>query len=255
MPLLREARLTLLKTCGAIGLDAAALRTRWRRNRLLILGYHGVALDDEDKWDPELYMSAAVLRRRLEMIRESGCHVLALDDAVRLLYDGELPPRSVVLTFDDGNYDFYSRAFPIVEAFGYPVTVYFTTYYAEFNAPVYDAMVRYLLWKGRGGSIPWPEVLNGSDPVVLTEAGRGLVQERLRQLTLQQRLSGRDKDALLGQLAAHLDVDYDGILRRRLLHLMTLSEAASWHSAESTSSCTRTGIESRSTERCRRGSP
>jgi hypothetical protein len=95
-------------------------------------------------------------------------------------------------------------------------------------------MVRYLLWKGRGGSIRWPEVLNGSDPVVLTEAGRGLVQERLRQLTLQRRLSGRDKDALLGQLAAHLDVDYEGILRRHLLHLMTCPRPASWHSAEST---------------------
>jgi len=223
--MLREARLTLLKTFNTLGLDAAALRTRWRRNRLLILGYHGVALDDEDQWDPELYMSVAVLRRRLEMIREAGCHVLALDDAVRLLYDGELPPRSVVLTFDDGNYDFYARAFPIVEAFGYPVTVYLTTYYAEFNAPVYDAMVRYLLWKGRGGAIRWPEALGSSESVALTETGRSLVQERLRQLAREQRLSGRDKDALLAQLAAHLDVDYESILRRRLLHLMTLSEA------------------------------
>ena len=96
--MLRSARLALLRALRALRLDEAALRTRWRGNRLLILGYHGVALDDEHEWDPELYMPAPVLRRRLELIREAGCHVLSLDDAVRRLYEGDLPPRSVVLT-------------------------------------------------------------------------------------------------------------------------------------------------------------
>jgi len=116
---LRAARRALLSSLGALRIDQATLRTRWRRNRLLILGYHGVALDDEHHWDPELYMTAAVLCRRLELIRDAGCRVLPLDDAVRRLYAGDLPPRSVALTFDDGGYDFYARAFPIVEAFGY----------------------------------------------------------------------------------------------------------------------------------------
>lgn len=223
--MLRAARLALLRTVGALGLDEAALRTRWRTNRLLILGYHGVALDDEHQWDPELYMPAPLLRRRLELIREAGCRVLALDDAVRRLYAGDLPPRSVVLTFDDGTHDFYARAFPIVDTFGYPVTVYLTTYYAEFNRPVYDAMVSYLLWKGRERAVRWPEVLGRDDRVRLTADGRRVLAARLRQFAVERGLTGRDKDALLAGLAARLDVDYDDIVRRRLLHLMTLSEA------------------------------
>ena len=222
---LRAARLALLETLGALGLDEVALRTRWRRNRLLILGYHGVALDDEHQWDPTLYMPARVLRRRLQLIHEAGCHVLALDDAVRRLYDGELPPRSVVLTFDDGAYDFYARAFPIVETFGYPVTVYLTTFYAELNRPVYDSMASYLVWKGRGRVLRWPEVLGRHGDVALTDDGRRLVRERLWRYPVEHGLSGRDKDALLARLAARLEVDYDDILRRRLLQLMTLSEA------------------------------
>jgi peptidoglycan/xylan/chitin deacetylase (PgdA/CDA1 family) len=222
---LRAARLTLLKTLGALRLDEGVLRTRWRHNRLLILGYHGIALDDEHHWDSELYMPASMLRRRLELVREAGCHVLALDDAVGRLYRGDLPPRSVVLTFDDGAYDFYAKAFPIVEEFGYPVTVYLTTYYAEFNRPVYDAMASYLLWKGRGRVLRWPEMLGAKGDVALTDDGRSRVKERLRQFPLGQRLSGREKDALLARLAARLDVDYDDILRRRVLHLMTLAEA------------------------------
>ena len=223
--MLRAARLRLLRTLGALGLDEAALRTRWRRNRLLILGYHGVALDDEHHWDPELYMPAPMLRRRLELIREAGCRVLALDDAVRRLYAGDLPPRSVALTFDDGTYDFYARAFPIVEAFGYPVTVYLTTYYAELNRPVYDAMASYLVWRGRGRVLRWPEVLGRHGDVALTDDGRRLVGERLRRFPAEHGLGGRDKDALLAQLAARLGVDYDVILKARLLQLMSMSEA------------------------------
>lgn len=223
--MLRAAKLAILRTAGALGLDEVALRTRWRQNRLLILGYHGIALDDEHRWDPELYMPAPVLRRRLELIRESGCHVLALDDAVRRLYRGDLPPRSVVLTFDDGTYDFYARAFQIVDAFSYPVTVYLTTYYAEFNRPVYDAMASYLLWKGRGRALRWPEVLGRHGDLTLTDDSRSIVGERLRRFPVEQGLSGADKDALLARLAGLLDVDYDDIRHRRLLHLMTLSEA------------------------------
>jgi peptidoglycan/xylan/chitin deacetylase (PgdA/CDA1 family) len=222
---LRAARLALLKTLGALGLDEAALRTRWRGNRLLILGYHGIALDDEHHWDPELYMPAAVLCRRLELIRDARCHVLPLDDAVRRLYAGDLPPRSVALTFDDGSYDFYALALPIVEAFGYPVTVYLTTYYAELERPVYDAMASYLLWKGRGRTLLWPEVLGRPDEIALTEDGRRRVADRLRRFPGEHGLSGRDKDALLVKLAALLEVDYDTILNKRLLQLMTLSEA------------------------------
>jgi len=223
--MLRSARLAFLKTVGALGLDDAALHTRWRRNRLLILGYHGISLDDEHEWDPELYMPAAMLRRRFELIRQAGCNVLALDDAVQQLYARDLPPGSVVLTFDDGTYDFCARAFPIVHAFGFPVTVYLTTYYAELERPVYDAMASYLLWKGRGRVLCWPEVLGRRDDVALTDDGRRLVGERLRRFPLEQGLSGRDKDALLAQLAARLEVDYEDILQRRVLQLMTLSEA------------------------------
>jgi len=225
LTVLRTARRAVLKTFNAVGLGKAVLLTRWRQQRVLILGYHGISLDDEHCWDAELYMPASVLRRRLELIREAGCRVLPLDEAVRRMYAGDLPPRSVVLTFDDGTHDFYARAFPIVESFGYPVTVYFTTYYAEFNRPVYDAMLPYLLWKGRDRVLRWPEVLGSSGEIVLTDDGRRLVKERLARFPLEHGLTGRDKDAMLGRLAALLGVDYDDILRRRLLHLMSLSEA------------------------------
>jgi hypothetical protein len=141
---------------------------------------------------------------------------------------------------------------PRIEASGYPVTVYLTTYYAEFNRPVYDAMVSYLLWKGRERALHWPEVLGPDASVALTADGRRAVGARLRQRAIEQGLSGRDKDAFLAGLAARLGVDYDDILRRRLLHLMTCPRPAGWHDGESICSFTRTGTECRSTKRLSR---
>src|SRR5262249_57633243 len=124
----------------------------------------------------------------------------------------------------DRTYAFCARVFPIVPAFGFPVTVYLTTYYAELECPVYDAMASYLLWKGRGRVLRWPEVLGRLGGIALTDDGRRLAGERLHRFPLEHELSGRDKDTLLAGLAARLDVDYEEILRRRILQLMTLSE-------------------------------
>ncbi len=53
--------------------------------------------------------------------------------------EGNLPPRSVVVTFDDG-YTSTLRAVPILEEFGFPGTVFVVTNFVESGAP--------LSWKG-----------------------------------------------------------------------------------------------------------
>ena len=91
-----------------------------------------------------LYLSPEFFRRRMEALRRAKCSVLRLQDAVPMLYAGTLPPRAVVITFDDGFYDFAARAWPVLREFQYPATVYFTTYYSIRNMPVFDLMRRYL---------------------------------------------------------------------------------------------------------------
>src|SRR5258708_790315 len=146
------------------------LNSSWRQQRLAILCYHGVSLEDEHLWAPELYMEASQLRERFEYLREKRCNVLGLDEAVQRLYQGNLPKRTVAITFDDGTYDFYRLAFPILKELELESTVYLTTYYSEFNRPVFDVMSRYLLWKGRGQTLKFPDVLDS--PIVLNPAGQ-----------------------------------------------------------------------------------
>src|SRR5271157_500696 len=105
--MLRSLKLAVYQAAKRTGYFAAVASSAWRRNRFVILCYHGIALDDEHRWNPYLYITADLLRRRLETLRKFGCNLLPLGEAVERLYKGSLPARSVVLTFDDGFFDFY----------------------------------------------------------------------------------------------------------------------------------------------------
>src|SRR3970040_1656437 len=102
----RRVRRVALSGLRAIGGFDRIADSSWRRNRLLVLCYHGVSLQDEHEWNPELFVTPAFLRRRFEILREKGYSVLPLDEALAHCASGTLPPRSVVITFDDGLSDF-----------------------------------------------------------------------------------------------------------------------------------------------------
>ena len=118
-----------------------------RTQRLLILCYHGFSVEDEHQWNPSLYIDTATFRNRLEMLRSGGYTVLPLGEALRLMYRSELPPRSVVITVDDGTYDFIRFGYPLLREYGFPATLYVSTYYCKFQAPVFDVACAYILWK------------------------------------------------------------------------------------------------------------
>jgi peptidoglycan/xylan/chitin deacetylase (PgdA/CDA1 family) len=196
--------------------------TEWRRRRLLILGYHGIALEDEHLWDGTVYMPPDLFRRRLSILQKTKCAVLPLGTALHRLYEGTLPPRAVTLVFDDGFHDFARVAAPLLAEFGYMATVYVSSYYAEFNRPIFDSMLNYLLWKGSDQSISLSEVFAGQ--VRLDERGRRDVGTRVHAAAFDGILSGRDKDRLLAKIAHALDIDYEHLCRKRLLHMMNARE-------------------------------
>ena len=148
--MLRPVKLSVLHAARALGVFSAAARSRRRSRKLLILCYHGISIDDEHEWAPGLYISVDLFESRLERLRRGGYCVLPLAEAVARLRAGTLPPRSITITFDDGNFDFHQRAWPLLRKYNMPATVYLTTYYCERNLPVFPGVVAYLLWKGRG---------------------------------------------------------------------------------------------------------
>jgi peptidoglycan/xylan/chitin deacetylase (PgdA/CDA1 family) len=218
----KQTTLGTLKTSGVFGIVE---NTRWRQRRLLILAYHGISLDDEHQWDPALYMTPDSFRRRMQLLKDSNCTVLPLAEALESLYSQDLPEKCVALTFDDGNYDFYKVAQPILREFGFPATVYLTTYYSEYPKPVFDVICSYLLWKGRNERLNFKEITGDEITVDLSDDGsRASSIERLREFASEHKLSAEEKDSLAASVAAQLKIDYDALRAKRLLQILSPDE-------------------------------
>jgi peptidoglycan/xylan/chitin deacetylase (PgdA/CDA1 family) len=221
----RAAKRGTLNTLNGAGVFRLVRDSAWRQRRLLILGYHGISTADEHQWDPELYVHPDLLRARFETLRRHNCSVLPLAAAVDHLAAGTLPPRSVVITFDDGMYDFYTQAFPIAQEFGFPITVYLTTYYTEFNRPIFALICSYMFWKAQGTVVEGTSLVGR--PVtwdLRTAGGRAEALRSVRDHAEQAHLSGPDKDLFAQSLAHLLGVDYGALVRQRILQLMNRRE-------------------------------
>jgi len=219
---LKRAILGMSKRVRAFELVAGG---SWRGARLLILCYHGISLDDEHLWDPELYIPPELFEERLQLLRNGDYHVLPLDEALERLYAKSLPSRSVAITFDDGYADFSLKAVPLLSAYQCPATVYLTTFYCEYNRPVFDVICSYLLWKGRGQIVSGDGLVeNGRALDLQTVQGRKGALDAIRGSALRGAWSADRKDAAAAELAARLGVDFDDIRRRRILHLMNPDE-------------------------------
>ena len=219
-----KVKVTALALVRSLSTFDLLARSGWRRSRLLIISYHGISQRDEHLWNPALYMTPERFRSRMKALKESGCNVLPLGLAVELLEAGELPPKSVVITFDDGFYDFYSEAYPIIRESGWPVTVYLTSYYSGFNRPVFDVMCSYLLWKGGRRVLDGGQFNDDRKLDLRTAGGRSAATLAIRTFARESRMSAAQKDDLLISLAAQLGVDYESILAQRILHLMSPDE-------------------------------
>lgn len=89
---------------------------------LPVLTFH--ALDDSrsvTSFSPRLF------QRSMAELCERGYRALGLSEAVGWLRQGQsFPPRSFVITFDDGYRSVYDKAFPVLQGYGLPATVFVT---------------------------------------------------------------------------------------------------------------------------------
>ncbi len=220
----KQNLLTVAKRSGAFNL---LMRSGFRNDRLLVLAYHGVSIDDEHEWNPSLFVSEAFLRRRFELLRENGCTVLPLGEALDRLYSNSLPKRAVAITFDDGGYNFYEKAFPLIEEFKLPVTVYLTTFYSLYNKPVFPVAANYLLWKGRSRSIDFHSLIGMNISFSLKDEDQRIkAHKNIVQYADVNLLSAEAKNDLLAGIAEQLSIDFTEFVRDRTMSLMNQKEVA-----------------------------
>ena len=233
MAVLARLRQTSFALSKHAGLTGAVGSTQWRQERLLILCYHGVSLADEHEWDPGLYVSPETLARRFAILRRAGCTVLPLDEALTRLYAGDLPPRAVALTFDDGYQDFALKAYPLLQEFGYPSTVYVPTQRVLENFPISHLLVSYVLWKRRDLALDARDVAGLGRVYDLRQPDeRNAVVQALVARFNAEKLGPTRKDAIARDIVARLDLDYQALVDAGLLRLMTADQIKSLCAAD-----------------------
>lgn len=98
---------------------------RARLARVPILMYHDILPRKEVFFD----VTPEEFEQHLQMIQENGLTPISLDDLVLHLRTGApLPPKPILLTFDDGYIGHYEHVFPLLKQYGYPGAFSIYTY-------------------------------------------------------------------------------------------------------------------------------
>lgn len=127
--------------------QATGSSAAWSSGRALILVYHRVADVPSDPWG--LAVTPPHFAAHMEALRRT-MRPLSLLDLVRAVGENTVPPRGVVVTFDDGYADNLFDARPALERWDIPATVFIATgYTGDTREFWWDALQRALLNPGR----------------------------------------------------------------------------------------------------------
>jgi peptidoglycan/xylan/chitin deacetylase (PgdA/CDA1 family) len=128
-----------------LGSGVLRFATRWRRNGAAILMYHSVVEDPSllaDSLDG-ISHSRQVFQEQMKLLAREF-HPTSLDQVRRfVLGDGDLPQRSVVISFDDGYADNYDVALPILDRLGIPAVFYVTVDCVERRTMPWPSRLRF----------------------------------------------------------------------------------------------------------------
>lgn len=102
----------------------------YRRIRVPILMYHYVSRppEDADEYRIDLSLAPELFHQHMEYLFYQGYTPISLYQLHDALMTGTpLPPKPVILTFDDGYIDHYTNVLPVLREYGYTATFFVIT--------------------------------------------------------------------------------------------------------------------------------
>lgn len=184
---------------SAIRLSGGLTLLRWiQRSRVPILCYHSVVDGGIPPWVARggLHLPVDRFRRQMHFLSRHY-RVVSLDEFVESSISGrgrKLPPRSVMITFDDGYANNLNVAAPVLEEFGFPATIFLSTEYVTRGDLFWWDELALVLTRGAGQRItapePWRELdLTTTSGMLAALDGRGI----LGAATLEERREMLDR--------------------------------------------------------------
>ena len=164
-------RKVLITLIGVIILLSGFLVSFIQRKYVVpIIMYHSVnpgALPEN-----RLAVSPATFERQMHFLKSRNYNVLPLESVAVLIRERKkIPPRTVVITFDDGYKDNYIYAFPILKKYNLPATIFIIT----------DEV-------GRAHRLSWDEIKTMQDSGIVTFGSHALGPEPLINIKSEQEL-------------------------------------------------------------------
>lgn len=100
----------------------AANERPWPSNHYVVLAYHAIQDDVADQ--TYLGIRTDQLLAQLQWLKKNNYHAVSVDQILAAQKGGTpLPPRAVLLSFDDGYKDFYTRVIPLLRSFQWPAVL------------------------------------------------------------------------------------------------------------------------------------
>jgi len=116
-----------------------------RNAQVIVLGYHRIV--DNVVRRPDTEISKADFEAQMQQLKDQGITVIPLHDFLAWKRgEKDIPAKSAVITFDDGWKSQYENAWPILQKFDYPFTLFIYTDYVK-GGP-----------KSGGESITWEQI-------------------------------------------------------------------------------------------------
>jgi peptidoglycan/xylan/chitin deacetylase (PgdA/CDA1 family) len=116
---------------------------------LPVLMYHYV---DDKSAESKLSVSPADFEAQMKFLHDHRYNVIGPNQVVEYMQKkAKVPPKTVAITFDDGTYDLYKYAYPVLKKYAFPATVFIIT----------DKI-------GETGWLGWPEIYEMSNSGLVT---------------------------------------------------------------------------------------
>lgn len=119
------------------------------RHEALILTYHSILPAGTALFPIAHHLDGALFEGQMRYLAEEGFNCVSLEQLARYIADKRIPPRTVVLTFDDGFYNNYSVAFPILQRYNIPATIFLATGFVGGSKLAWPERVALLLMLNR----------------------------------------------------------------------------------------------------------
>jgi len=131
---------------------------------LPILCYH--QFTDAPRASHRLELTAAAFEAQLRYLRERNYHILSLAEVGAILDNGQpIPPRAVVLTIDDGYRSVYETAWPLLQKYRAPASLF-----------IYNDFI------GGGSALSWAQIREMRDSGLVEIGSHGKSHSSLSRL-------------------------------------------------------------------------